>query len=149
MAYAGRNDVTRDVCIYVKEHSNMSNAMLRERIKWEFNKEYALSTIQRIREGAYDEKFSLSYRSINNYRYDYDDAIYRKFHTTQDDTISDTARDDTDGTEMKEPKTVENYIIGLVAGGIAIGGLLNGATHNIGSMIIAIILIIIAFNNLF
>ena len=60
MAYGGKNNVTKQVVIYVKEHQYMSNQELNQNIRMLYGCTYADSTYERIRNGEYDAKFNLT-----------------------------------------------------------------------------------------
>lgn len=63
MAYGGKNNVTKQVVIYVKEHQYMSNQELNRNIRMLYGCNFADSTYDRIRNGEYDAKFNLINRS--------------------------------------------------------------------------------------
>ena len=148
MAYAGRDNVTKEVCLYVKRNKAVSNFILQEEINKRFGKSYAESTIASIKAGKYDEKFELNNMNskIERRNYYYPKEIgyeSKEKHTAKPvQTIKDDGRE-------KKVKTTANYVIGVICGIFAVYGIFHGALSNVGSLIVVIILLAVAWKNLF
>lgn len=161
MAYGGKNDVTKQVVLYVKKNRHMSNQELDRNILRLYGCTYADSTYDRIRKGEYDRKFNIntkaSRRNHTSLYTDYDDESY--FYETDDDEdnfydeelytdYNFCMQNNRSGQKKEHSNTLEkpseaSYFAAFCLGGLGIYGLFHGANpiHNFGGFVIALLLI--------